>query len=458
MTLDPRHARTIVDAVDANFDAQLAFTQELVRHPSLRNQESSAQDFLYQAMAARRLEMDRWELDPADLATHPGAGAVAVSYADMTNVVGTYTPTLEDPAREEGRSLILNGHVDVVPEGPLDQWSRSPWDAAVVDGWLYGRGSGDMKAGLAANLFAFDAVLAAGLIPQGRIHFQSVVEEECTGNGSLAALQRGYTADAVVIPEPEENMLVRANVGVIWFKVRVQGSPTHPREMTKGFNAIDAAHTVMERLRELERAWNAEKSSHRYFEDLEHPINFNLGGIQGGDWPSSVPAWCKLDVRIALYPGVGADEAWGQIQACLERIDRDELGNPIAATATRTGFYSEGYVLEEGSDAEEVLRASHRAAFGEELRTFTTPGYLDGRVFALYAGIPALVYGPVSEAIHGYDERVEIESVRRVTQSIALFIAEWCGVAEQAAGHSAGQASDPAELAGSASAGGGATA
>ncbi|MCI2264641.1 ArgE/DapE family deacylase [Sediminivirga luteola] len=414
----------ILQAVDAAFDEQIRFTQELVRHPSVRTREAGAQDLMYEAMQSRGLEMDRWELDPEELATHHGAGVVEVSYEGVDTVVGTYSPDVE-----RGRSLILNGHIDVVPEGPEEQWDRSPWDAAIKDGWLYGRGAGDMKAGLAANLFALDALRAAGLKPAGRIHVESVPEEECTGNGTLSALMRGYTADAVLIPEPEEDMLVRANVGVIWFRLRVAGNPTHPREMKSGFNAIDALYSVVARLRELEERWNAQKAEHRYFEDLDHPINLNLGKINGGDWGSSVPAWCEADLRIALYPGVSADEAWAEITALLAGITQDAAGNAIQAAATRTGFYAEGYVIEEGSEAEEALRRAHRAAFdGKELQSFTTPGYLDGRIFVQYAGIPALTYGPVSERIHGYDERVELESVRRITKSIALFIAEWCGV------------------------------
>ncbi|NYF14240.1 acetylornithine deacetylase [Pseudoclavibacter sp. JAI123] len=414
----------ILDAVDAAFDRQIAFTQELVRHPSLRANESSAQDLLYGAMAGRGLAMDRWQLDPDELAAHPGAGAVEISYDGLENVVGTFAPQ-----EERGNSLILNGHIDVVPEGPESQWARSPWDATVRDGWLYGRGSGDMKAGLVANLYAFDAVRAAGLTPTGRIHFESVVEEECTGNGSLSAHLRGYTADAVLIPEPEEDMLVRANTGVIWLRLRVDGKPTHPREMQTGFNAIDAAYFVIGELRKLEAAWNAKQGEHRYFEELDHPINFNVGKIQGGDWGSSVPAWCEVDVRVALYPGITADSAWAEITDALAAVTADGNGNPIATTATKTGFYAEGYVLEEGGAAEQALERSHSAAFdGAKLESFVTPGYLDGRVFAQYADTPALVYGPISEAIHGYDERVDLESVRRITKSIALFIAEWCGV------------------------------
>jgi acetylornithine deacetylase len=420
--LNPENARRITDAVDAAFDRQLEFTAELIRHPSLRAAEASAQDLIFTELESRGLAMDRWTLDGEALATHVGYGPTTVAFEDLTNVVGTYTP-----AEEKGRSLILNGHIDVVPTGPEETWERSPWDAAMKDGWMYGRGAGDMKAGLAANLFAFDAIRAAGLAPAATIHFQSVVEEECTGNGSLAALQRGYTADAVIIPEPEENMLVRANVGVIWFRVRVSGQPTHVREMASGFNAIDAAYTVMAELRELEAKWNANRGSHRYFEDVDHPINFNIGMISGGDWPSSVPSWCDFDVRAALYPGISAADAWDEIQECL-RI----TGAGGAVSAERTGFFSEGYVLKEGSDAEAALASAHQDVFGSALQSFTTPGYLDGRVFALYGGIPALVYGPVSEAIHGFDERVHIESVRQVTKTIALFMADWCGVTETA--------------------------
>jgi acetylornithine deacetylase len=420
--LNPERARRITDAVDAAFDRQLDFTAELIRHPSLRAAEASAQDLMFSELESRGLAMDRWTLDGEALATHIGYGPSTVDFEDLTNVVGTYTPL-----EEKGRSLILNGHIDVVPTGPEETWERSPWEAAVKDGWMYGRGAGDMKAGLAANLFAFDAIRAAGLAPASTIHIQSVVEEECTGNGSLAALQRGYTADAVIIPEPEENMLVRANVGVIWFRVRVSGKPTHVREMASGFNAIDAAYTVMGALRELEAKWNADKGSHPHFEDVDHPINVNIGMISGGDWPSSVPSWCEFDVRAALYPGISASDAWDEIQECLRTT-----GAGASVAAERTGFFSEGYVLEEGSDAEAVLASAHRDVFGSALQSFTTPGYLDGRVFTLYAGIPALVYGPVSEAIHGFDERVDIESVRQVTKTIALFIADWCGVTEAA--------------------------
>ena len=419
-------AQRILDAVDAAFDEQLRATADLVAAPSLRADEEAAQDLVEARMAALGLEIDRWTIGSPELEAHPGYGPSTVDYSRMTNVVGTYTPE-----RVEGRSLILNGHIDVVPEGPEGQWSRSPWDAEVRDGWMYGRGAGDMKAGLVANLFAFDALRRAGLAPTARVHLQSVVEEECTGNGSLAALLRGYEAEAVIISEPEEDALVRANVGVLWCTIRVSGEPTHPREMASGFNAIDAAYAVIGALRGLEREWNAERDRHRFFEDLDHPINFNIGGISGGDWPSSVPAWCELRLRVALYPGMTAAEAHAAVEDCVRAAASGSAEHrPFDVRVTPDGFYAEGYVLEPGSDAEAVLERAHRAAFGRDLTSFTTPGYLDGRVFVNYGNTPTLVYGPVSENIHGFDERVSVESVRRCTQSMALFIAEWCGVAE----------------------------
>ncbi|WP_231446531.1 ArgE/DapE family deacylase [Brevibacterium zhoupengii] len=414
----------ILAAVDAQFDEQLAATAELVNSPSKREHEEPAQDLIESHLHRLGLDTDRWAIDSPELKAHPGFGPSTVDYTGMTNVVGTYQPT-----QDVGKSLILNGHIDVVPQGPEEKWSRSPWDAEVADGWMYGRGAGDMKAGLVANLFAFDAIRKAGFDLTGRVHLQSVVEEECTGNGSLAALLRGYTADAVIISEPEEDALVRANVGVLWFTVRVTGNPTHPREMANGFNAIDAAFNVMQALRVLEQTWNDRKAEHPYFEDLDHPINFNFGEIRGGDWPSSVPAWCELQVRVATYPGTNADDAWAEVEKCVS--DAGARSHPTFETVlTPNGFYADGYVLEPGSDAEELLERTHQQAFGAELTSFTTPGYLDGRVFINYGQMPTLVYGPVSESIHGFDERVSIESVRRCTKSMALFIAEWCGIDE----------------------------
>ena len=422
--LEPGLAREILDAVASGFSDQIQFTEEMMRYPSLRGQEHTAQTCFYDALARRGYSMDRWAIDVAEIEDHPGFSPVKVDYSNAINVVGTHKPTTI-----QGRSLILNGHVDVVPTGPLEMWARPPFEPCIDGGWLYGRGGADMKAGLCANVFALDALRGLGLQPAGTVHVQSVTEEECTGNGALSALVRGYRADAALIPEPEENMLVRANVGVIWFRIHVKGRPFHVREAGQGANAIEAAYRLIGALKELESTWNQRQFDYPYFDSLEHPININVGKIAGGDWASSVPAWCTMDVRAAIYPGVDPKDAAEEIENCLmERSNSDPFLADHPPRIEYNGFFARGYVLEEGSDAEVALARCHALSFGAELESFVTPGYLDGRVFVLYDDCPCLVYGPLSQNIHAFNEGVNLESVQQITGAIALFVAEWCGL------------------------------
>jgi acetylornithine deacetylase len=422
--MTPEIEANILASVDALFDAQVKFTQELVRFPSLRGQEHTVQDFVFDALKTRGAAMDRWRVTEDDIKHHPGFSPIDVSYENAWNVVGSFRPV-----QEKGRSLILNAHVDVVPTGPAEMWSAPPFDPVIEDGWMRGRGSADMKAGLAANIFALDAIRAAGFAPTATIHVQSVVEEESTGNGTLATSVRGYRADAVVCPEPEYEKLVRANAGVVWFSVRLTGRPAHTRNMQEGFNAIDAAYGVISALRQLEAQWNAKQSKHRFFEDLDHPLNLNVGRIEGGDWNSMVPAWCVVHCRFAMYPGVSAEAVKRAVEDCVKaHAARTPALANNAPEVRWTGFFAEGFVLEPGTDAEKVFGAAHHRVFGAPLESFTTPAYLDARVTMLYDKIPTLVYGPTSRNIHGIDEAVELASVKRITKTIALFIADWCGV------------------------------
>jgi acetylornithine deacetylase len=157
--------------------------------------------------------------------------------------------------------------------------------------------------------------------------------------------------------------------------------------------------------------------------------DLNVAIVHAGDWASSVPAWCRVDCRIATVPGTRAADAAAEIEKCVAAF---AATNPYLSTnppkVTWNGFFAEGYVLEPGSEAEAVLQRAHKSATGEELGYQTSTAYLDARVHSLYDKIPALVYGPISGDIHGLDEWVSIESVKKVTVAMALFIAEWCGV------------------------------
>jgi len=422
--LDPTLASEILAAVDDGFEAQLALTRRLVRFPSVRGAEQTAQDCVAGLMRERGWSVDRWRVEIEAIRHLPGFSPVLGAYDDAINVVGSLRA--QSP---KGRSLILNGHIDVVPVGPLDMWTRPPFEPEQRDGWLYGRGSGDMKSGLVAAIAALDALRSLGRRPAADVHVQSVVEEECTGNGALACLARGYRADAALIPEPTGERLVRGQVGVLWFQVQVRGQPVHVMDAGSGSNAIEAAYELIQALHGLEARWNEPERRHPLYARHPHPINLNIGKIAGGDWASSVPAWCNFDVRVALYPGQEIAAAKREIEAAIRDAARANrfLANAPPAIVYN-GFEAEGYVLTRDEDASAALRRAHERSAGAPLAEEAFTGTTDARFFGLYADIPALVYGPKAEAIHGFDERVDLASLRRVTKAIALFIADWCGV------------------------------
>ena len=173
----------ILDAVDAGFDAQLATTKDFVAIPSTRGAEGPCQDMIGDLLRQRGYEVDDWHIDVNELKGLRGFGPIEHDFSKARTVVGTYRP-----ASNAGKSLILQGHCDVVPAGPLEMWETPPFSPVVKDGKMYGRGACDMKSGTIGALYALDAIRAAGLKPTARIDFQSVIEEESTGVGALSDL------------------------------------------------------------------------------------------------------------------------------------------------------------------------------------------------------------------------------------------------------------------------------
>jgi len=419
----------IFQAVDARFDEQLQFLSELTSHPSTRGNEQSAQDFMATELAGRGMDVDRWLIDVADIAHLPGFSPVIGNYDNAVNVVGRLKSH-----SNTGRSLILNGHMDVVPVGPLEMWDAPPFEPHIDDGWMYGRGAGDMKAGLASNLYALDALRETGFRPAADVIYQSVIEEECTGNGALACLQRGYSADAALIPEPFAEELVTAQLGVLWFQVHLKGMPVHVAFAGSGSNAIEAAIPLISALHDMETRWNARPRRHPQYRDHDHALNLNIGKIRGGDWTSSVPAWCVFDVRMGLFPGQDLEQARQEVETVLQdAAQSDGFLRNNQPEIVYHGFHAEGYALAEddsqiATQATTTLEAAHRNVTGTGLTRLACTATTDARFFGLYADTPALVYGPQAQAIHGFNERVDLASVRRLTKTTALFIANWCGL------------------------------
>jgi len=396
----------------------------LVRFPTLNGAEADAQYFMEGLFRGMGLATERFEVRDADLKNLPGYSPSVGQWERHDNVVATHRP--RNPA---GRSLILNGHIDVVPVGAEELWSRPPFDPAVRDGRLYGRGSGDMKAGIAAYVSAFRALKALGLQPAAPVFMQSVVEEECTGNGALACLQRGYKADAAIIPEPFGHSILTAQVGVMWLSVEVFGKPAHVLNSAQGINAIEAAFELWHGLQSLEAKWNEPGNRHPAFAHLDHPIRFNLGKINGGEWASSVATRCVMELRCGFYPGVRAAEARAAVETCLKQTISI---NPALAGVTHSvryaGFQAEGFVLDRAEPLLSELAAAHAQVMNGDPEWFSSGATTDARSFNLYGSIPATCYGPEAQNIHGIDESVSLDSTLRVAQVLALFVTRWCGV------------------------------
>ena len=209
----------------------------------------------------------------------------------------------------------------------------------------------------------------------------------------------------------------------------MRGFPVHVFEAGSGANAIMAAYHLIHALEKLEVEWNKRAAGDKHFKDVNHPLNFNPGIIKGGDWASSVPAWCDVDCRIAILPGWSVKECQQEILACVAGAARDHRflsNNP--PTVEWSGFLSEGYELTDSAEPEAAFGKAYEAVYGGATPERAFTALTDTRFYGLNYNIPSLCFGASGQAMHGFNEYVDIESLRKSTKAMALFIAEWCGV------------------------------
>ncbi len=429
MDIDDNLVSRIRDETTALTDEAVRFLCALVNEGSLLGEEQSAQDLMASTFTDMGLTVERFDIDLAEISHLPGFSPPVIdNYTGRENVVGLHAPN----GNPVGKSLILNGHIDVVPTGAVSLWTNHPFQATVRDGRVYGRGSGDMKAGIVAYCMAFRALARLGLQPASPVIMQSVIEEECTGNGALACLARGYRADAAVIPEPMDGHLMTAQLGVMWLTIHLTGKPVHVADTSAGINAIESAYVVFQALQELEEEWNTPESRHECYRDHIHPVNFNLGKLSGGEWASSVPCSTSFDVRVGFYPGMTTEQVRGALEDCIHTaLKTDPRLAGVNGTIEYRGFQAEGCVMDPDSDLMQGISDAHRRITNKPIEQVATTATTDCRFFELYGNIPATCYGPESDGYHGIDEWVSIDSMMQVTQVLALFMADWCGLEER---------------------------
>lgn len=422
---------TIPDAQDLLIAAQscrndaVKMLTELVQHPSLLGQEASAQAYMAKVFTDLGLQVHEFEINHDKIRHHPGYSPSILSYDGRRNVVATHTPT----GPSHGRSLILNGHIDVVPVGCETLWHTPPFTARVEGDRVYGRGSNDMKAGIVCYTMAMRLLKELGWEPAATVIFQSVIEEECTGNGALSCLVEGYVADAALIPEPTEETVVSAQIGVMWLRIEVFGVPVHASRAHAGVSALEFMQYLIKALQTLEKKWNESDQRHPAYCEHTHPINFNVGRLEGGEWPSSVATHANADIRIGYYPDKTASQVKAEVESLLHAAHaRHALASSIRYRVVYQGFQADGFELDMTQPLIETLNQCHAAVHGKTPHALALTATTDARIFNLYGDIPATCYGPSGGSQHGIDEWVSIDSMTRVTAVYALFIAQWCGL------------------------------
>lgn len=410
-------------AVDEAWDEQVAFHRELVTYPSTLFNERPVQQFMQYTFQEMGLQVDAFDADISLIGRLPGYSPVEWGYQGRPQVVGVWP----SPGGG-GRSLVLNGHVDVVSPEPLRQWNHDPYGARIIGDRMYGRGALDMKSGVAANVFALRALQRAGLELQGDVILHSVIEEECTGNGTLACLARGYVGDGALVTDSLGQSILVGEVGVLWLRMVVRGAAGHVAGASEHVNAIENTYYLIGALRELEAEWN--RQGHPAFAGQAHPINFNPGVIRGGDWASTVPSECELVTRLSFFPGVTPEEAKAAILDHLRQaVHRHAFLSAHPPEFSWFGHHDEGYWTPNPTEnpVAATLAPVHTAVTRRPVRYLHSTAVTDTRFWPLYYGKPAVCYGAEGGNAHAPNEWVDLGSVRELTKVVAGFILDWCG-------------------------------
>jgi|TARA_B110000503_G_scaffold141095_1_gene233662 acetylornithine deacetylase len=419
MTLTEQETALLASA-DAVFPDAISFIEDMVKTYPVLGKEQAVLHCVEKQLIELGLPVTRVGMHKDMLSQHELYVPVEWDHEHKYNLVSQLNPGAD------GKTLVFNGHLDVVPAEPFDMWTRPPNEPWQRDGWLYGRGSGDMQAGVAAMVYAVHAIKHAGFSITSPLTVQTVVEEECSGNGSLACLHQGYGGDFVLIPEPFGPTIYASQIGTLWFKISLRGKPVHVQAASTGINAIAKLQRLTPWLQDLESELN-EKYRQGPYEKIDHPFNLNMGTISGGNWPSSVAAFAEMEGRIGFPPGMTANEIMQKVSDTIEQACLNDLAFLDERPVLRFhGFRSEGHLVDLGDPGIELLSQCHHSLTGADPEPYWSTCTTDLRAFHFYNRTGGTCYGPVAQNIHGVDECVNIESVRHVLKAYVLFISRWC--------------------------------
>jgi acetylornithine deacetylase len=419
-----------LDALDT--DALRDTLLELLRVPSVTGSaaESELQHLLARRMDRLGLEVDLWKVDLEELSADPRFPGTEAPRDEAWGLVA------HTPRDADGPTMVLQGHVDVVPPGERSRWDSDPFEPRIAGDMVYGRGACDMKAGVAANIAALAAVRASGVALRGRVALHFVGGEEDGGLGAFATLRRGHLGDACIITEPTGGTVVTANGGALTFTLTVPGQATHASTRYAGASAVDGYLHLHRALADLERERNADPDP--LMREYPIPHTLSVGTVRAGDWASTVPerlvAEGRLGVRLDEDPG----EARAQFEAGIAAACAAHpwLRDHPATVGWTGGQFASGR-LPAGHPLLRTVQDAHRdVTAGPAPRERGAPWGSDLRLYAA-AGVPTLHYGPGEVTLaHSPNERVSLAELERVARTLVVAILRLVGeqglVGEQA--------------------------
>lgn len=403
-------------------DAELReLTGHLLEFPSITGAEAEAQAWLADYLADAGFDVYRWDGDPDLLSTHPSFpdDPGEIETIGRPNVAGV--AEFGDP--DAGPTLVLNGHIDVVPVEE-ESWTSDPFSATWVDGdeRLRARGAVDMKASLAACIWAIKDVMDRDANLDGRLVVESVVDEEAGGIGAAqAAMQNPYPfeRDAAVVAEPTELAPVLATEGCLMKRLRVTGRSAHAATRWRGESVLPHFIRLYEGLSDLEEE-RADEVTHPLYDEFENPWPVNVGTVEAGSWASSVPAVLTAGIRIGVAPGESVAEVEELFDERLATWVADD--DWLSQHPPEFERFSVQFEPAEVPETEQIVKTLQAAIADVPLGTTEPRGATygaDNRHY-LAAGIPTVVFGPgtINQA-HFPDETIVWDEVRAARQILA---------------------------------------
>ena len=396
---------------------------DLVRRPSENKaphgSEGSCQQYVAEHLSRCGPSVSTYQPDEA-----PGIADHSLFWPGR-NYEGRPNVALRIPGAGGGRSLVLSGHIDTVPVG-AEPWTRDPFGAEIDGNRLYGRGSNDMKAGVATNLFIAEALSELNIRLAGDLTVETVVDEEFGGvNGTLAGRLMGYTADAAIISEPSFLRVCPAQRGGRTAHFTFTAANEGILGGRANVGVIDQLRSFLDRVDAFGKQRTARARAHPLYSHLDNPVPVSVTRISTAPWgttePTNTPGKCRVELFWQAMPGESLAEIDREFTEWLGTIS----GQPEVVYPIR---WLPGSALSSDHPLVTELACVSESMLGVRPPIQGIEGPCDMYVFHEF-GIPAVLWGARGGNTHNPDEYVELDSVEDAAAVLLSFVCRWCGVA-----------------------------